>query len=116
MTTQPCSLLPLPKHFGRRPDVSFPDPAEALQRGVVLAARLQHQVALAVRDALDERGLALDWLATEVGEHVDHLRRKLHGKAQAGLADLTSWIELLSLPTSLLQPRPVQVQSESTSR
>jgi hypothetical protein len=105
MTTQPCSLLALPKHFGRRPDASFPSPSDALQRGFVLAAKLQHQVALAVRDALDERGLALDWLAGEVGEHVDHLRRKLHGKAQAGLADLTSWIELLSLPLALLTPR-----------
>lgn len=116
MTTQPCSLLALPKHFGRRPDATFPDPVEALQRGFVLAARLQHQVALAVRDALDERGLALDWLATEVGEHVDHLRRKLHGKAQAGLADLTSWIALLELPTSLLQPRSVQNLSDEPAR
>ena len=100
MSNQPCRFLPLPKHFGRRPDVSFPTAATPLERAEVRAAQVQHKVALSTRDALDARGESLDWLANELGEHVDHLRRKLHGKAVASLIDLSAWAEVLALPAA----------------
>jgi hypothetical protein len=103
MSNQPCRFLALPKHFGRRPDASFPDATTPLERAQVRAAQVQHTVALSTRDALDARGESLDWLANELGEHVDHLRRKLHGKAIASLTDLTAWAEVLSLPANELE-------------
>ena len=93
----PASRLEIPKHFGRRPDAVFLPPMYPDDSAITAAARLQHDVSVAVLDELARRDLTLTWLASEAGETADHIRRKLYGQVTASLHDLYLWSALLSI-------------------
>ena len=95
----PAEWLTIPKHFGRRPDAVFLSPSDPMTRGAVDASRIQHLAALGVLDELARLDKPLSHLADLLGENVDHLRRKMHGKVQASLRDLCSWADALGVPT-----------------
>lgn len=95
----PASKLDIPKHFGRRPDAAFLPAETAVERALTYAARVQHHAALVVLDELARRGLSLIWLADELGENADHLRRKLYGQVPAHLRDLCAWGAALGITT-----------------
>ena len=101
MTTAqtPASRLEIPKHFGRRPDAVFLPASSVEEVALTEAARVQHHAAVAVLDELARRDLTLAWLAGELGENADHLRRKLYGQVTANLRDLCSWGAVLGLVT-----------------
>jgi hypothetical protein len=101
MTTghAPAQRLEIPKHFGRRPDTRFRSASGLQDVSHTEAARLQHHSAVAVLDELARRSLSLAWLAGELGENTDHLRRKLYGQAVASLRDLCAWAYVLELDT-----------------
>jgi len=98
-THPPAAWLSIPKHFGRRPDASFVPASGVEEFALIEAARVQHLAVVAVLDALARRGLTLVWLAGELGENADHLRRKLYGQVPANLRDLCSWGAVLGLTT-----------------
>jgi hypothetical protein len=101
-TTQtPASRLAIPKYFGRRPDAAFLLASSSDELALTEAARVQHHAAVAVLDELARRDLTLTWLASELGENADHLRRKLYGHVAANLRDLCSWGATLGLTTVL---------------
>jgi len=54
-----------------------------------------------VLDELARRDRTLVWLAGELGENADHLRRKLYGQVAANLRDLCTWGAVLGLTTVL---------------
>jgi hypothetical protein len=89
--TTPASMLAIPKHFGRRPDAVFLPAHTPDERVLSESARIQHAAAVAVLDELALRDLSLAWLAGELGENSDHLRRKLYGQVPARLRDLCAW-------------------------
>lgn len=104
-TTQaPASRLEIPKHFGRRPDAVFLPTSSTEELALTGAARVQHHAAVAVLDELARRELTLVWLAGELDENADHLRRKLYGQVPANLRDLCAWGAVLDVETV----RPVQ--------
>lgn len=93
----PASRFQIPQHFGRRPDAQLL-PATTLEEQAENAEALaQHQAALAVFDELALRELKLDWLSEQLSEHIDQLRRKLHGKSRASAKDLYTWGVTLGL-------------------
>lgn len=100
-THPPAAWLEIPKHFGRRPDASFVSVSSVEEIALTEAARVQHHAAIAVLDELARRDLSLAWLAGELGENPDHLRRKLHGQVPANLRDLCVWGSVLGLTTVL---------------
>ena len=97
--TAPASLLEIPKHFGRRPDAAFLPASSPGERALSEAARIQHAAAVTVLDELARRDLPLAWLAGELGENTDHLRRKLYGQVPAHLRDLCAWGAALGVAT-----------------
>ena len=101
MTTvqAPASRLEIPKHFGRRPDAAFLPANSIEERALTEAARVQHHASVAVLDELARRDLSVGWLAAELGENADHLRRKLYGQVSANLRDLCVWGSLLGVET-----------------
>lgn len=103
MTTiqTPASCLEIPKHFGRRPDAVFLPTTSPEELALTEAARVQHHAAVAVLDELARRDLTMAWLAGELGENADHLRRKLYGQVPANLRDLCAWGAVLGLTTVL---------------
>lgn len=99
-TTQaPSSRLRIPKQFGRRPDAAFLPSTTVEEEVLTEAAKIQHYAAVAVLDELAQRDLQISWLATELDENADHLRRKLHGQVSASLRDLCAWGVALGLST-----------------
>jgi len=99
-TTQaPSSRLRIPKQFGRRPDATFLPSATVEEEVLTEAAQVQHCAAVAVLDELAQRDLQISWLAAELDENSDHLRRKLHGQVSASLRDLCAWGVVLGLST-----------------
>jgi len=106
MTTvqAPASRMQIPKHFGRRPDAAFLPPTTTNEHSLTEAAQVQHCAALAVLDELARRDLPISWLAGELGENADHLRRKLYGQVPANLRDLCAWGATLGLTTVLPVP------------
>jgi hypothetical protein len=92
-------MLEIPKHFGRRPDAAFLPADSPAGRALSEAARIQHAAAVAVLDELARRDLSLAWLAGELGENADHLRRKLYGQVPAHLRDLCAWGAQLGVVT-----------------
>lgn len=100
-THPPAAWLEIPKHFGRRPDASFVSVSSVEDVALAEAARVQHHAAIAVLDELARRELSLAWLAGEMGENQDHLRRKLYGQVPASLRDLCAWGSVLGLTTVL---------------
>lgn len=92
-------MLEIPKHFGRRPDAVFLPADSPGERALSEAARIQHAAALVVLDELARRDLSLAWLAGELGENTDHLRRKLYGRVPAHLRDLCAWGARLGVTT-----------------
>jgi hypothetical protein len=105
---KPASRLVIPKQFGRRPDAEFVAATTPDEEIATRSARTQHAAAVAALDALSRRQLSLTWLADALGEHPDHLRRKLYGQVQASLRDLATWEVVLALPagTALSAPAP----------
>jgi hypothetical protein len=103
MTTvqAPASRLEILKHFGRRPDATFLAASTVAEQTLTEAARIQHHAAVAVLDELARRDRSLVWLAGELGENADHLRRKLYGQVPASLRDLCAWGALLDITTVL---------------
>lgn len=95
----PAARLEIPKHFGRRPDALFLAVESTAEVALTEAARIQHHAAISVVDELARRGLPMAWLAAELGENADHLRRKLSGQVPASLRDLCSWTVALGLRT-----------------
>lgn len=93
----PATRLEIPKHFGRRPDALFLTAKSIAEVALTEAARAQHHAAIAVVDELARRGLPMSWLAAELGENADHLRRKLSGQVPASLRDLCAWAVVLGL-------------------
>lgn len=105
----PASRLQIPKHFGRRPDAAFLPATSAADRARSEAAQVQHHAAVVVLDELARRDLSIAWLASELDENADHLRRKLYGQVPATILDLCVWGATLGLVTVI----PV---AQSTSR
>jgi hypothetical protein len=103
----PASRLQIPKHFGRRPDAVFIPTTTIDEQALTEAAQVQHHAAVAVLDELARRDLPISWLAAELAENADHLRRKLYGQVTANLRDLCAWGAVLGLTTVL--PAPVGV-------
>jgi hypothetical protein len=101
-------MLEIPKHFGRRPDAVFLPAASPGERALSEAARIQHAAAVAALDELARRNLPLAWLAGELGENTDHLRRKLYGQVPAHLRDLCAWGAALGIAT--VAPAPAGVR------
>lgn len=95
----PASRLEIPKYFGRRPDAGFLAASSTEELALTGAARVQHHAAVVVLDELARRELTMAWLAGELGENADHLRRKLYGQVSANLRDLCAWGALLGLTT-----------------
>jgi hypothetical protein len=95
----PASRLEIPKHFGRRPDAVFLPASSLEEQALTAAARIQHHAAVAVLDELARRDISMGWLAGELGENADHLRRKLYGQVSANLRDLCTWGALLGVET-----------------
>jgi hypothetical protein len=109
----PASRLEIPKHFGRRPDAAFLPAGSLEERALTEASRVQHHAAVAVLDELARRDLSIVWLADELGENDDHLRRKLYGQVSANLRDLCTWGAMLGVETV----RPVtQLAAEQYSQ
>jgi hypothetical protein len=99
-TTQtPASRLEIPKYFGRRPDAAFLPVSSSDEIALTEAARVQHHAAVVVLDELARRDLPIAWLAAELGENADHLRRKLYGQVSANIHDLCVWGTTLGLVT-----------------
>lgn len=95
----PAARLEIPKQFGRRPDAAFLAPTTAGEVALTRAARVQHHAAVVVLDELARRDLPLSWLAAELGENADHLRRKLYGQVPAHLRDVCAWGAVLDITT-----------------
>ena len=95
----PAAWLEIPKHFGRRPDAVFLNPASTEEAALTHAAKVQHQAAVVVLDELARMNLTMTWLAAELGENADHLRRKLYGQVPANLRDLCAWGATLDVET-----------------
>lgn len=95
----PASRLRIPKHFGRRPDAVFLSATTTEDQALTEAAQVQHHAAVAVLDELARRDMPISWLAGELGENADHLRRKLYGQVPANLRDLCAWGAVLGLTT-----------------
>jgi hypothetical protein len=90
-TIAPAQQLEIPKHVGRRSDAVFL-PANSLEeKALTDVARVQHHAAVAVLDELARRDLSTAWIARELDENADHLRRKLYGQVSANLRDLCAW-------------------------
>jgi hypothetical protein len=100
----PASRLQIPKHFGRRPDAVFLTTTATDEQALTEAAQVQHHAAVVVLDELARRDLPISWLAGELGENADHLRRKLYGQVSANLRDLCAWGATLGLATVLPVP------------
>jgi hypothetical protein len=99
-TTQtPASRLQIPKHFGRRPDATFLPATNTEDQARTETAQVQHHAAVVVLDELARRDLPIAWLAAELGENADHLRRKLYGQVPATILDLCVWGATLGLVT-----------------
>lgn len=98
--TQPADRFQIPKHFGRRPDAQLVKASATDDAALNAAALQQHQAAVAVSDELTRRDMRLDWFAQQVGENVDHVRRKMHGKVNASTKDLATWAAVLGLSGS----------------
>jgi hypothetical protein len=105
----PAARLRIPKHFGRRPDAAFLPAISTEAKALTEAAQVQHHAAVAVLDELARRDLPISWLAGELDENADHLRRKLYGQVPANLRDLCSWGATLGLTTVI----PAATQSAS---
>jgi hypothetical protein len=116
MTTvqAPASRLEIPKHFGRRPDAVFLPASSLEEQALTEAARVQHHAAVAVLDELARRDLSMAWLAGELGENADHLRRKLYGQVSANLRDLCTWGARLGIATVLPATQDVARLVEAT--
>jgi hypothetical protein len=108
-THTPASRLEIPKHFGRRPDAVFLPTSSLEEQALAEAARVQHHAAVAVLDELARRALSMAWLAGELNENADHLRRKLYGQVPVNLRDLCTWGAILGIETVL----PVDQLAES---
>ena len=104
VTNTPASRLMIPKHFGRRPDAEFRPAANAEEVTLTAAARIQHAAAVATLDELARLHLSLDWLADNLGQNADHLRRKLYSQVPAGLRDLCAWSAVLQIQTVFPAP------------
>jgi hypothetical protein len=116
MTTvqTPASRLEIPKHFGRRPDATFLAASNVEEQALTEAARIQHHAAVAALDELARRDRSLVWLAGELGENADHLRRKLYGQVPASLRDLSAWGALLDTTTVLPADQHTTPLAEAT--
>ena len=96
-TRQPCDRLTYPRHFGRRPDVHLVPGDTYEDLAADAAALIQHRAALVTLDELGRRKQPLTWLAGQLEENVDQLRRKLYGQANASNRDLARWGLVLKL-------------------
>lgn len=99
-TRQPCDRLTTPSHFGRRPDVHLVPGDSYADLAADAAALIQHRAALTVLDELTGRKHTLTWLAGQLDETPDQLRRKLYGQANASNRDIARWGLVLGLETT----------------
>ena len=99
----PRLLLSDPGSFGYL-RAQWPEPgSDPLARAELAAAFYIHQVVLALRRSLTERGLSQRELAAQLGVNEETLGRKIRGESWASLADVLSWaielgIDLLPAP------------------
>jgi hypothetical protein len=98
-TEVPASRLRIPKHFGRRPDAVFLPASSTKELALTEASRVQHHASVVVLDELARHGLTMAWLASELGENYDQLRRELYGQVPARLRDRCSWGAVLGITT-----------------
>jgi hypothetical protein len=103
----PASKLEIPKFFGRRPDARPLPTSNPSDIALTQAAMIHHRAALVVLDELTRRDLSIAWLAGELGENTDQVRRKLYGQVRASLRDLCAWGGVLNVVTVSAAPEVV---------
>lgn len=99
----PRHLLTDPSKFGYRDAGWTEEPTDPVARAELAAGYFIHQVVLAARRALAERGMTQKELASRLGVNPETLGRKLRGEAWASIGDVVSWayelgVDLLPAP------------------
>ena len=99
----PRQLISDPSKFGYTSAAWPSPPPSAVARAELAAGFYIHQVVLALRRSLTERGMTQRELASQLGVNPETLGRKIRGESWASLADVLSWsmelgIDLLPAP------------------
>lgn len=87
---KPADAVVRARQFGRAEDPAW-DPGCGLTPEDFGWARIQHRVALYVRDELEREGSDEAGLAAEMGVSASWLTRKLNGQAPIDLAEMVWW-------------------------
>ncbi|MEZ7715529.1 hypothetical protein O3790_07375 [Micrococcus luteus] len=93
-----------PSEFGRRLDLEWREPATAMERSELDAARRQNGVTLCIRRGLDEQGRTIRWYAEQASCGYDRMTKLLRGAIVMRLQDITDAERILDLdltPTTL---------------
>ncbi len=85
---RPRRYTPDPKLFGKAPSIRWNDPATDQQATQVVASQIQHDFALAIRKAADERHGNLKAYAKAIDANYQRLTRVLRGDAIMRLEDI----------------------------
>lgn len=104
-STMPAQRLTDPTRFGKRPDIELVVAVTSQDEILNEAALAQHTAALTTLDMLRASHKSLDDLAGHLDVGKEQLRRKLYGKARAGVLDLAAWkVGSLALTTAADAP------------
>lgn len=93
----PRDFLSEPQRFGRDRDALWrPSPTveDVWGRAEYRMSWRQHNAAISMKQLLEFWGVNVAWLASQIFENTDYLRRKLHGEVPIRLEDWFVWSEL----------------------
>ncbi len=80
-----------PEQFGEDPDAKWKRGTTLEETSRIAAAYAQHHAAVEVREKLKELGQSGEWLAQQLGQNAQMVRRKLDGDYPALPEDIRAW-------------------------
>ena len=94
---QPRTFLVEPKRFGRDRKaewVQLPAEKAIWELAQYRTSWRQHNAAIEMKQLLKFWGVNVTWLARQIDEDADYLRRKLHGEVPMRIEDWFVWAEI----------------------